>query len=470
MTLNKERKVIENGAIAVEDKNIVAIGQTEAIKNQYSAKKVIDATNHAVLPGFISAHAHVSDILLRGGVGTDRKLFDWLFNLRYPGDLVMDAEDYAIGSALYCQEAIQSGITLFVENDAGIGLSRIKDLIESKLNVYDAAGMRNVYARAFQDTFDPDFKCIVKFQMAKEPSVKHGTPDEAIMETGEALHIIESLIKKYHGNADGRQSIWPAPLYLRVVTDEGLIGAYRLAEKYDLMTTTHVSEIPQQDKPFASGVEYLNNINYLGKRALLNHCVHLSNCDIRLLSTTGTHVAHNPVTNLALGSGIAPVPTMMRYGVNVALGTDNTSASDTVNIINDMRFAALIHKGYHQDAGIMTAEKVLEMATIDGARAVGKENELGSLEPGKKADIVLLDLSHAHLTPHPNVVSAIVYQAQGFEVDTVVCNGKIIMENRRVHGIDDLYPNLIEQSNQMSEEIFERAGISKMRNRPWTSI
>jgi len=161
---------------------------------------------------------------------------------------------------------------------------------------------------------------------------------------------------------------------------------------------------------------------------------------------------------------------MINYGVTVGLGTDNASLSDTVNLINDMRFVALVHKGVHEDPGIMTAEKVLEMATIDGARAIGKEKELGSLEKGKKADIVLLDLNYPHLTPHLNIPSSVVYQAQGFEVDMVFCNGKIIMENRNVSGIMSRYPGLLKEANKAAENILKKSGIDTILNRPWTSI
>jgi len=342
VTVNCNREVIEDGAVAIDGDTIVAVGPTDEIENQYDAKQVIDATNHAVFPGFINAHTHVSDILLRGGFGADRKLFDWLYNVKYPGDRAMNAEEHALASALYCQEAIQSGITTFVENAGGKGVGFSRDIVKSKLNVYDIAGMRNVYAQTFEDgRLDSDFKDLLELQMAKEPSVNRVPLEEEIIDTKEAFQIIESLIKEYNGSADGRQSVWPAPLYPRMVTPEGFKRAYELAEKYDVMTTTHTSITHHTDRPLFSDIEYLNTIGYLGKHSLLNHCVDLNECDIRLLSATDTRVSHNPVSNLALGVGFAPIPTMIRYGVTVGIGTDDASINDTVNMVNDIRFAAL---------------------------------------------------------------------------------------------------------------------------------
>lgn len=228
------------------------------------------------------------------------------------------------------------------------------------------------------------------------------------------------------------------------------------------MATTHVSETPFQERNPMSSVEYLDSIGYLGERTLLGHCVYVNEADIRRLARTETKVAHNVLTNLALGDGITPVPTMCNYGVTVAMGCDNTSASDTINMVNDLRFAALVHKGQACDAGVMTAERVLEMATVDAARAIGREDDLGSLETGKLADVVLLDLDHPHLTPASDVTAAVVYQAQGFEVDTVLCNGDVVMEDRAVPGI--LYTDLEQHARRVAEDVRFRAGLDSLGN------
>ncbi|MFB6299279.1 MAG: amidohydrolase family protein [Halobacteriales archaeon] len=473
--MNPEREVLPDGAVGIRDNEIVAVGPTDEVAAQHDAERRIDSSGHAVLPGFVDAHAHVNDILIRGGLGTDRALHDWLFNVNKPAAAAMGTEDHAIAAALYCRESLQSGITTFVDNAAGSlpGMLLDQETIEARLDVYRQSGTRNVYAQEFvDDTFSDDrFR---HFLVNQERKSANGdidpNPGAEPTETDEALEYIESLIEEYHGSADGRQSVWPAPLYPWAMTPEGLQGAYAMAEDYDVMTTTHASEVRQQERFQISSVEYLNNADYLGDRTLLGHCVHVDERDIRLLRGTDTRVAHNVLTNHALGSGIAPVPTMLNYGLTVGIGTDNASASDTVNMVNDLRFAAHAHKAHRQDAGAMTAEKALEMATIDGARAIGREDELGSLESGKLADVALFDLEQTHLTPAPNVVSAIVYQAQGFEVDTVICDGRIVVDGRRVPGVDDAYPDLLEQAQACAAGVIERAGLEDLADRPWTSV
>lgn len=452
--------ILEGGAVAVDGTEIIDVGETDDLVDKYSADRSIDANGKAVLPGFIDCHVHVDDILLRGGIGTDRELYDWLFNVKLPGVGAMTPEEHAIASALYCHELIQSGATTFVENAVGPGYGYDNDTIEKKIDVYDKAGIRNVFGEAFVDTeIDPEFVEFVELEMAKEPTVDHVHPTEFVEDTDSGLRNVRQLIDRYHGENEGRQSVWPSPLFPYTTTTEGLVGAYEIAEENDVMLTTHVAETEHELEGYHTPVEYLDAIGCLGEHALLGHCVHLSDRDIRLLEKTNTKVSHNPLTNLALGAGFAPVPQMLNQGVTVGLGTDNSSASDTVNLLNDMRYAALIHKGNNSDPSVMSAERALRMATIDAAHAIGRGDELGSLVPGKKADITLIDLEYPHLTPHPNVVSTLVYQTQGFEVDTVICNGDIVMENRHVHGIENEYPNLRETAATTAATVRERAGL-----------
>lgn len=473
VTVDDDRRVIDDGAVAIDGEEIVDVGTTDEVTSAHDSDRSIDASDHVVMPGLISSHVHVSDILLRGGIATDRDHYDWLFNCKFPGVYHMNAEEHAIASALYCREALSSGVTTFVENAVGSGGGYSRDIVEAKLDVYEAAGVRNVYAQSFVDReMDPEVEEFVELITSQEPDINHG--EKEVVETEAALDDLDSLIEDYHGTANGRQHVWPAPVSPRSTSKEGLVGSYELAEKHDVMTTTHSSETAHDNAAVGgdhlSMVEYLHEIDYLGERALLGHCVHLSNADIRHIRNTGTKVAHNPLTNLALAAGYAPVPELLNYGVTVGLGTDNTSASDTINGINDLRFAAMVHKAAQQDASVMTAEKALEMATIDNARAIGMEDEIGSIEPGKKADLIALDLDHDHLTPHPDVVSAVVYQAQGFEVDTVICNGSLVVEDGEVPGVSERFPDLREQAMAATDDIVERAGMSHLRDRPWSSI
>jgi 5-methylthioadenosine/S-adenosylhomocysteine deaminase len=467
VTMNPQREVIEDGAVAVVDDEIAAVGRAGEIRAEYDAARVIDAAGHAVLPGFISTHAHVSDILFRG-MGNDRSLYDWLFNIFVPGISAMTPDEHAVASALYAAEGIRSGLTTVVEFGVGTLNGYEDDVLDEKFGVYEDAGFRNVYAHSLADKGPSgQWAEYIDAVRQKEPAVDHPVPEYPAAD--DILSTVERRIEAYHGTAEGRQSVWPAPSQSLGVTPEALRGSLALAEEYDVMTTTHNSEVPLQERHLYSNVEYLRNVGYLSERTLLAHSVYLDDRDIRMVAGTGAKVAHNPMTNFALGDGIAPIPDMIDAGITVGLGTDNTSASDTVTMAPHLRATALVHKAQARDAGAITGEKVLEMATVDAARAIGRGEDLGTLEAGKLADLILVDLTFDHMTPHPNVASTLVYQAQGREVDTVVCNGEVVMEDGAVPGIEDRFPDLRDRATEMSEEVVERVGLSEVADRGWVS-
>ena len=460
VTMDADRHVYENGAVAIEDERIVAVGPTEEVTAETDARRRLDASGQLLLPGLINTHVHVPDILYRSR-GKERGLHDWLFNVKHPFVGAMDAEDHRVAASLYCQEALLAGVTTFVENAGGTGSGYDPDVIAGKLGVYDEIGVRSVYAHGFLDAeSDEAMQRYAVQQRRKEPGVRHVETPPA--ETEAALDTVESLIEEYHGTANGRQSVWPGPFLAWGVSPEGLAGAYDIAQRHDVMTTTHTAESPQQERNLASSVEYLESAGYLGEHTLLGHCVQVSDADIRRLAETDTRVAHNVVTNCSLGTGVAPVPTMRRHGVTVGLGTDNIDQNDTVNMLSDMRFAATVHKAATRDPAVIDAPAVLSMATIDAARAIGREDELGSLESGKLADLVALDLDRPHLTPYSDVASALVYQARGSEITTVICNGEVVVEDGSLATLPGALPDSREQLFDRCEQLATEAGLDTL--------
>jgi len=459
LTQNREREIIADGAVAIEDDTIAAVGPTAEVAGEFDADRTIDASGQFVIPGLINGHTHVTDIFLRGSCGTDRGLYDWLFNVKQPGTAVMDVEDHELAAALYCWEAVQSGITTFVENDAELPLGEI-DKLEAKFDAYESAGIRNVYARGVRDLpVDEEFEALIETFAAKEPTVNHPDQHEYVVDTDEWIAEMESLLEEYHGSADGRQEVWVAPVVMEGMTEEGLRASYRLAEEHDVMTTIHVAEAPIQESGPISSVEELYNLGCLGEHALLGHCVQVDDRDIRLLARTDTRVAHNIATNMALANGFAPVQSMREKGVTVCLSTDNSSLSDQINPLGDLRLAALAHKGHHRDPGLMTARELFDMVTIEAARAIRKAETLGSIEAGKRADLALLDADRGHLTPAPDSIRALVYSARGTEFDTVICDGRLVMENGRTQ-LADAYPDLRERALQATERVLEASGLA----------
>ncbi|WP_256683937.1 amidohydrolase family protein [Halococcus qingdaonensis] len=474
VTMNPARDVIDDGAIAVDGGEIVAVGPMATITDQYDGDRIVDASGHAVLPGFIDPHTHVADILARGGVSNERALYDWLFNVKKPAIYAMTPDDHAVASALFVTEALRAGITTFVEFPEVFLMwdDESDAILEAKLNEYDAAGIRNVYAQAFRDNDDlprtlTDF---VDRVTRKESAVEHVPMDASLSGTDAALERVGDVFDRYHDpSPDSRQQVWIAPENVVTATDDGLTAAAEFAERRETMTTTHASETVHEEYGEMSHVEYLDAVDYLGDRTVLAHCVHVDERDVRLCAATDTKIVHNPLTNLVLGSGVAPVPTMTNYGVTVGLGTDNPSGNDTINPLSDMQYAALIHRADRRDAGAVTAEKALEMATIDGARTIGRADELGSIEPGKRADLALVDLDYPQLTPIRNIASALVLQTHGHEIDTVVCEGEIVMENGTVPGIEERYPNLLAESQTRADDVRSRVGLDSVADREWTS-
>lgn len=461
VTQNADREILPDGAVALTGSEITAVGPTSELRETYTADTVIDATGRTVLPGFVNGHVHVADLLLRGSFRADRGLYDWLYNVKRPGVGVMDTDDHATAAALYCYESITAGVTTFVENHGELPWNRKGDrIIESKLEVYDRAGLRTIYGRGMLDA-EPtgEFLELIERVQAREPDVAHQPAGKFAADTDTVLSSVESLIEDYHGSADGRQSIWPAPVVIEGNTPACLQGAAALAKTHDVMSTIHVAEAEFQASGPISGVEYLRNLECLGSNALLAHCVQVDERDIRLLGESGTRVAHNLVSNLRLGVGIAPLRRLRDAGVTTCLGTDNAILGDTINPLSDIGVLGSAHSGNLRDPGVITPQVALDMVTVEAGRAIGRP-DLGTLEPGTAADLILLDLEKPHLTPAPDVLTALVHGTLGTEVETVICNGDLVMEDGDVLTLGP-FDSLRADATERAAAICERAGISR---------
>lgn len=464
LTMNSNREILQKGSVAVEEDKIIDIGKNEEIIKKYTSKKEIDADGMVVLPGFINSHTHAIHNLLRGGLSQDRNLYDWLFNVLYAGLNQYSGIDAAIAAKLYCVESIRSGITTTIDN-ADWGM--VDELAENTIETYQKYGIRATYARMFSDKDPKSEGSLFEALEKKEPTIIHAP--NYIEETSKAISSIERLMKKYHASAEGRISVWPSPGIVHFVTIEGMLEALKLAEKYDVMVSTHLAESPADAMlDGVSATQYLSYIGYLHKRLLAGHCVWLDDRDIRLLKKYDVKVSHLPVSNQYLASGIAPITKMINYGITVSIGTDDCNCNESVNMISDMKHVALLQKVKNLDSGAITSEKVLEMATIDGARAVGMENKIGSIEIGKKADIIIINMQYPHLKPSHQVPSTLVYQANGSEIDTTIIDGKVLMQNKKLTLISKREEEkLLDDAQNASIRIAEKAGMYFRCNRGW---
>lgn len=470
LTMDRNRRTIRDAIVVVEGNRITAVGETCKLKKEYKADKVINANGKLVMPGFVNAHTHVMKILLRGGLGQDRKLYDWLLNLSFPGILAYRPDDARIAATMYCVEALRSGITTILDTNTSVieGEKRhASGIDETAISVYKETGIRAIYARMFL----PEEIELDKSKLGsgtRTETVHHSSNSAG---TADILKDIEKMIRKHHRSENGRIHIWPSPTKPDL-GEEGLLGSLELARKYDVMTTIHLAETQADMNCFGmSAVEYLSRIGFLDPRVLAAHCVWVSDRDLEMLRLNDVKVAHNAVPNMFLADGIAPIPKMLRLGLTVGIGTDDPNCNDAVNMISDMKFVALIHKVSTLDAAAMTSEKVLEMATIDGARAIGLGDEIGSIEVGKKADIIILDMNRVHLRPCHHLPSTLVYQAYGHEVETTIVDGKILMDNRSLSFIgEDGEKDLSLKAQHASEGILERAGLNTLRKRVWGTL
>jgi 5-methylthioadenosine/S-adenosylhomocysteine deaminase len=281
-------------------------------------------------------------------------------------------------------------------------------------------------------------------------------------ETAQSIEESLALLEKWHGKADGRISYCFAPRFAISCTRELLAKVGELARERGVMIHTHASEnrtecaLVEQETGLRN-INYLESVGVAGRHVALAHCVHLSNEEIRILKATGTNVAHCPSSNLKLGSGIAPVTRLLEEGVSVSLGADGAACNNRLDMFTEMRTAALLQKALHGPE-VLAAGQVLRMATIDGARALGLDTEIGSLEIGKRADVAVVNLDRLHTSPAAEIVSRLVYAAEASDVQSVIIDGRVVMGDRTLLSIDEA--QTVAEANAQSELLQARAGLT----------
>jgi 5-methylthioadenosine/S-adenosylhomocysteine deaminase len=404
-TMN-ERGFIKDGAIAVRDGEIVYVGKSSTAAD-IKAETQIEAKGNIALPGLINCHTHAPMTLFRG-IAEDQTLDTWLNETIWPLETKLKREDVYAGALLACLEMIKSGTTCFA----------------------DMYFHEDMVARAV------------------EKSGLRGALAEGIIETGnkalgeKMLSEGVNFVRLFNGYADGRVTALLGPHAVYSCSPELLAKVRRKASELKAGIHVHLAESKKMTEQIereqgSSEVEILDKIGFLETDVIAAHCTELSNKDIQILSKHRVNVAYNPVANMKLGSGTPKIKDLVDYGVNVCIGTDGPASNNTLDMFETMKFASLLQKFMYSDPKILPAHKALKMATINGAKALGLGKSVGSLEVGKKADIVLIDFSKPHLTPLHDVYASMVYSVSGGDVDTVIVDGKILMESRQVKTLDE---------------------------------
>ena len=413
---------IKKGSLLIQDDKIEEISDKIGITD---ADEVINADGKVLIPGLVNTHTHLSMTLMRG-LADDIPLDDWLNNHIWPVEAELNGEYCYAGALLACAEMIKSGTTCF--NDMYFFMDHVA-------RAADEAGLRGILSHGMID---------------------FGNEDKRNQEFKESIRII----KKCHNTAEGRIKVAFGP-HSPYTCSQKLLEKVKIeSAKYGVGIHIHVSETQKEvsdvlkahgKRPF----EYLDDIGFLGNEVTAAHAVWLSESEIDIIKQRYVKISHNPSSNMKLSSGVSPVAELLRKGVCVSMGTDGSASNNNMDLLEEIKIGALLQKVTTMDPTVLTAEKVFKMVTIDGAESLGLEKQIGSIEVDKKADLALVDMRTPQLTPFRNPISHLVYSANGGNVDTVICNGEVLMKDRNLLRLDEAM--VLEIAQNASEELLSKS-------------
>ena len=404
VTMNGTRAVYDDGTVVVKGDTIVAVGSRNELEAKYVASKTVDAKGKLLLPGFINGHTHVPMTLFRG-LHDDVTLNDWLYKYIFPAEAKNVNEEFVRwGTRLAAAEQIRGGVTTFAD------MYYFEDAVAEETK---SAGMRGVLGETFIDFPAPDNR------------------SEA-----EMLRYTEKFLKKWQGDPLIHAAVAPHSIY--TCSQKTLQDAAALARKYHAPILIHTAEMKKEwdDSEKQNGmspVQYLDKIGVLGPDVVSAHCIYVDETDQKILAQRQVGCVHNPSSNMMLASGVAPVAAMRTAGVAVGLGTDGPAGSNNdLDLMEEMDLAAKLAKITKMDPLALNAKAVVEMATIEGARALHMEKEIGSLEAGKKADFIIISLDEPNAVPMYDLYAQLAYALKGSDVETVVIGGRVVMRDRKL--------------------------------------
>ncbi len=415
ITCNPESSIIRDGAVYIEENKIKAIGKRREISNYYAADKIIKGSSKILLPGLVNTHSHSVQTLLRGKAD-DLELLDWLQKIILPGEMKLTADDIYLSCLVGFAEMIRSGTTtcndMLTTHDSERGI--------------EAAITSGIRARIGKMLMDTD----------------EVSPPEMIESSDKIIRTINEHIKKYHNIENGRIKYSLNPRFLLSCSPELIRELVKIRDNnQDILLHTHAaenqSELNLVKKIFGDTyIRSLNSLNALGEKTILAHGIWLDEEEYLLLQKTKTKISHNPSSNSKLASGIADITKMHAMGIEVGLATDGAPCNNNLDMFREMRLASFLQKIKHLDEKALPAKKVLRMGTIEGARILHLDHEIGSIEVGKKADLIMVDISEPNALPLYDPISHIVYSADGKDVSMTMIDGKIVYQNGEFYTID----------------------------------
>jgi 5-methylthioadenosine/S-adenosylhomocysteine deaminase len=422
VTVNPNDEVLASADLAIADDTIVGVG---AAPDGFVPDRVFEGKDRIVLPGLINTHTHLSMTLMRN-YADDLDFWPWLIERIKPLEDHLDPEDVRIGARLGIAELIRGGTTCF--HDMYFHLDEVADEVA-------IAGVR---ARLCGALFDNSGR------------------GEELLRAGVGLH------ERWHGRANGRITVGLGPHSAYLCSPPYLREVLAEAHRLDCGLHIHLAESEREvndsrERHGVTPVQQLAELGCFDVPVVAAHAVYVDVADQRLLQQGGVSVAHNPSSNLKLANGIAPVVSLRAQGVNVSLGTDGAASNNNLNLFEEMHLAALLHKWRERDAEALPAREVLRMATIRGAQALGLDAELGSLEVGKRADVVIVDAAQPHLAPRHDPIALLVYAAQAADVCTVLVDGQVLLDNRVLTTLDT--DSLIAAATEQTHRLLHRSGL-----------
>lgn len=441
VTMDPERRIIQQGAVLIERDTIVDIGKADDIKKRYPEADRIDARNRIILPGFIDTHVHLSEHIVRSLIPDDAP--DWMAGWLMPIYSSLTPEDEYISSLLAFMEMIKTGTTTFCEAGTCIHL-------EPVLKAMPEAGIRGILGKWTWDL----------------PQV----PETLRQTTDQALKSNEDMLIKVRRLSNEKIVAWPLLLGMGTASDELMIGAKRLADDYGVgIGMMHSSSIPSMEtRNRIERLRHFEEIGLLGRNLKLTHMVYLEEGEIDLLKKYEVKISHCPTAAMKHCKGLSRYgrfPEMVEKGICVSLGADSANGSDHINMLRIMQLVASFYKDIHRKESIFPAETVLEMATLRAAEALLMEKKIGSIEPGKKADLVLFDRNHPEWRPLLNLANTLVYSVSDRSIDRVFIGGRQVLEQGRMVGIDE--ERIYAKAEDLSRKLLQRAHLPVPSRWPW---
>ncbi len=429
-----EKRIIDKGYVRIEDRRLAEMGEGSPTEKR-KGEDIIDGAGCVLMPGLINAHTHLYQVLLRA-IWEDLPLLPWLKRI-YGAARVLRPSHFYAGSLLACAESIKGGVTTLCEHNF---LNPHPECAFETIRAIQDSGLRSVFARTIMDTGDIVPDCV------KE------SPDQAFD------HIEKILAANKNSE---KISFMTGPNTPPLNTTPGLLREIRrFADQKSIGISAHVAEskavveFTRREHRRDGVIRFLQEYGIPGPTSIFAHCVDITKEEIAILKETHTSVSHNPVSNMMLGDGVAPVVEMLHQGVNVALGTDGAASNHSQDLFETMKVSSLLQKVHHQDAGIIDPYAVLCMATVGGAEALGLSSVCGTIEVGKRADLILVRLEDAHNQPVNDLFSQLVHCAKASDVHTTIVNGDILMNDRKLKLMDE--KQVVENAKKANTDLTER--------------